>query len=86
MAHPALTRQERRDGIARRAELRWESLTDSQRESLMRKTINTCMDRDGTVTRRDLLQANIDGKYIDRMLRPLLLAVTKERQDAGIRA
>lgn len=81
-----LTRQERQDGIARRAQLRREAMTPEQVEDLMRKTMHDCLDANGVVSRGDLIRANIPPKAIDGNFGRILKQVLVERKKAGIRA
>lgn len=83
---PTLSRAERADGIRSRAKLSQDRMTPAEIGALMRKTIHNALDRDGTVSRANLLRANIPSHAIDMRFRAILLEVVDERAHGGILA
>ena len=83
---PTLSRAERAEGIRHRAQQAQERMTPEQIGALMRKTIHEYLDRNGVVTKDDLLRANIPARAIETRFRAITLEVIHERLNGGINA
>lgn len=81
-----LSRADRIAGIRHRAQLAQDRMTPAEISALMRKTIHEALDRNGAVSRDDLVRANIPAHAIETYFRAIVMEVVDERAHGGIRA